>query len=96
MRFRLPPIPLLSMLAVSVLGGCTVGAATGVGFPPPVVITPGPEPVRGSGAIPPGHYPPPGECRWWFPNRPPGQQPPPGPCGKLRHQAPPGAFLVRG
>lgn len=34
---------------------------------------------RGVGIdIPPGHYPPPGSCRFWFPDRPPGQQPPPG------------------
>jgi len=26
--------------------------------------------------IPPGHMPPPGKCRIWYPNRPPGQQPP--------------------
>ena len=25
--------------------------------------------------IPYGHYPPPGECRVWYPDRPPGQQP---------------------
>jgi hypothetical protein len=30
--------------------------------------------------VPPGHLPPPGECRLWFPDRPPGQQPPPGRC----------------
>ena len=46
--------------------------------------------------IPPGHMPPPGECRIWFPGRPPGQQPPPGPCSELRHQVPAGAILVRG
>ncbi|HEV2125374.1 MAG TPA: hypothetical protein VGW38_21700, partial [Chloroflexota bacterium] len=33
--------------------------------------------------IPPGHYPPPGECKLWFPNRPPGQQPPPTDCAAL-------------
>lgn len=46
--------------------------------------------------IPPGHLPPPGACRIWFPDRPPGQQPPPGPCDELRHQVPWGAVLVRG
>lgn len=30
--------------------------------------------------IPPGHLPPPGECRTWYPDRPAGQQPPPGKC----------------
>src|SRR5262245_58855139 len=30
--------------------------------------------------IPPGHLPPPGECRIWYDGRPPGQQPPPTSC----------------
>ncbi|RDD63326.1 hypothetical protein DRB17_02440 [Ferruginivarius sediminum] len=46
--------------------------------------------------VPPGHMPPPGECRIWFPDRPPGQQPPPGPCHYLEYQVPPGAYLIRG
>lgn len=41
--------------------------------------------------VPPGHYPPPGKCRAWFPGRPPGHQPPPGPCGPV----PAGAWLIR-
>ena len=42
--------------------------------------------------IPKGHYPPPGECRVWYPNRPPGHQPPPGNC---RTSVPRGAWLIR-
>ena len=34
--------------------------------------------------IPYGHYPPPGECRLWYPDLPPGQQPAPGDCRSLR------------
>lgn len=45
--------------------------------------------------IPKGHYPPPGECRIWYPDRPPGQQPPPGRCRELRYDVPPGAWLIR-
>jgi hypothetical protein len=44
--------------------------------------------------IPYGHYPPPGECRVWYPDRPPGQQPPPGDCRSLRG-VPRGAWLIR-
>jgi hypothetical protein len=40
--------------------------------------------------IPPGHYPPLGECRIWFPDRPPGHQPPPGDCSHV----PPGAWVI--
>jgi hypothetical protein len=45
--------------------------------------------------IPPGHLPPPGACRVWYPGQPPGHQPPPGPCGRLRHRVPAGAWLIQ-
>ncbi len=54
------------------------------------------EPYPAASQVPPGHLPPPGQCRVWFPDRPPGQQPPPGPCHQLQWQVPPGAVLVRG
>ncbi len=46
--------------------------------------------------IPPGHLPPPGMCRIWYPDRPPGHQPPPGDCAELQRQVPEGAVLVHG
>ncbi len=46
--------------------------------------------------IPPGHMPPPGKCRIWFPDRPPGQQPPPGECWDLERRVPTGAWLIKG
>ena len=46
--------------------------------------------------IPRGHWPPPGKCRIWFPDRPPGHQPAPGNCKKLRYRVPFGAYLVHG
>ncbi|HXH01700.1 MAG TPA: tetratricopeptide repeat protein [Candidatus Competibacteraceae bacterium] len=45
--------------------------------------------------VPPGHWPPPGLCRVWLPDRPPGHQPPPGDCHGLARQVPPGAWLLR-
>jgi hypothetical protein len=45
--------------------------------------------------IPKGHYPPPGQCRIWYPGKPPGHQPPPGNCNRLRAEVPPGAWLIR-
>ncbi|WP_415757038.1 tetratricopeptide repeat protein [Pseudomonas sp. LT1P18] len=55
-----------------------------------------PEPAYDEVQIPRGHWPPPGKCRIWFPDRPPGHQPAPGKCKKLRHRVPSGAYLVRG
>jgi hypothetical protein len=46
--------------------------------------------------IPPGHYPPRGQCRIWVPNRPPGLQSPPGACSDLERRVPAGAYLVYG
>jgi hypothetical protein len=44
--------------------------------------------------IPPGHLPPAGRCRIWYPGTPPGRQPPPGDCRVLSRQLPRGAWLV--
>lgn len=46
--------------------------------------------------IPPGHLPPPGQCRVWMPGEPPGQQKqyPVGRCSSLRTSIPAGAWLV--
>ncbi|HYG55702.1 MAG TPA: hypothetical protein VD965_10450 [Burkholderiales bacterium] len=60
------------------------------------IIVDAPETPAPQANIPKGHYPPPGKCRVWYPDRPPGQQPPPGECSELRHRVPPGALLVRG
>jgi hypothetical protein len=45
--------------------------------------------------IPPGHFPPPGECRVWHPGRQPGQQPPPGRCDRVHDDLPLGAWILR-
>ena len=50
-------------------------------------------PVR----VPPGHLPPPGFCRLWYPGRPPGHQPRPQPCGSLfRVHGGGGAVIIGG
>jgi len=56
--------------------------------------TTGPRELAG---VPRGHYPPPGSCRVWYPNRPPGQQPPPTSCDRLANvRLEPGAFILHG
>lgn len=79
---------LVGALLASTLSGCVLHAGGTNAYPAP---SPAPEV-----SIPPGHYPPPGMCRIWYPGLPPGQQPPPGDCSTLQHQVPPGAVLVFG
>jgi len=88
----------MSVVALAaILSGCIVRAE-----PAPRYYEPAPvyeaAPVYHSASvkIPPGHLPPPGSCRIWYPGRPPGHQPPPGDCYTLQYQVPPGAVLVRG
>jgi len=46
--------------------------------------------------IPPGHLPPPGQCRVWMPGEPPGKQKknPSGDCSAVSRQVPAGGWLV--
>lgn len=92
---------LVLLVAVAALAAC--GSAPVHSDPGPggdVVIVDGEQDAyrgdreRGPGFIPPGHYPPPGECRVWFAGRPPGQQPPPEPCDRLYGTLPYGSFLL--
>ncbi len=96
--------PLATAVATALLAGCSgrfdVDPDGGISVDPdPIVIVPGGEAgagrTRSADAydIPPGHYPPPGACRVWFPDRPPGQQPAPTACDV---DVPRGAVLVRG
>ena len=88
----------------SLAGLCVVALALLAGCAQRTVITRSPAPVMVASdarfarslGIPPGHLPPPGECRIWYPDRPPGHQPPPGPCRVLKHKVPPGAYLIHG
>lgn len=69
----------LLLLSLATLAAC-VGPVTG--------------PTRYA-RVPPGHVPPAGLCRVWFPDRPPGHQPAPVRCDAIR-RIPPGATVVGG
>ena len=59
---------------------------------------PAPEPEGPNTAanldIPPGHLPPPGQCRIWISEQPPGQQGPPRSCDGIEAAAPAGAWIL--
>ncbi len=44
--------------------------------------------------IPPGHLPPPGKCKVWFPGDPPGHQPKARSCDGIEAAAPAGAWVL--
>jgi len=67
----------------------------------PVTITQVPLPeIESPGEVPPGipfqYIPPPGKCRFWYPDRFPEDQPEPGRCLEIAANVPPGALLVYG
>lgn len=78
--------------AVVSLAGCG-GGMIRTDSPPP---RPAPTPHGSQVRIPPGHMPPPGKCRYWYPDRPPGHQPAIGDCAQLARRVPHGAILVDG
>ena len=86
---------LLFSLALVAMGACMPNARS---FPP---AGPGERLVVANGdverrvlKVPPGHFPRPGECRLWFPDRPPGQQPAGGSCVGLGRIAPAGTWIL--
>jgi hypothetical protein len=89
----------IHMLIILLLSGCgTTGIIIGGGgrLPPP---NPGPRtspsyPSYRTLHIPPGHLPPPGQCRVWYPGRPPGQQPPPTSCDQALREAAAGSWVL--
>jgi len=64
-------------------------------------VAPQPEPAARRGpstaatlGIPPGHLPPPGQCRVWLPGEPPGHQPRARSCANIDRTAPAGSWIV--
>lgn len=83
-----PVLPVLAILAlVPLIQAC--GASVSARVPARASVSA--DEVKG---IPPGHMPPPGSCRVWFPGEPPGHQPPPGDCDELLRAVPSGAWLL--
>lgn len=84
--------PIVAALAMLALTSCSGHVLVTEGEPQPAL----PHPVLGplaSLGIPPGHYPPPGQCRVWIPRQPPGHQPAALPCHALG-EIPLGAWVL--
>ena len=97
-------IPMALSAVVFVAAGCAATVASRVPYPDEpsgnVVVVAGNEGrarvPRGLSKVPPGHYPPPGQCRIWYLGWPPGQQPPPAPCESFHGRVPFGTFILFG
>jgi hypothetical protein len=90
MRFPWPT-GLAAGVVISATTGCS--GAILVRAPGPTVVAE--ERVNHDAlGVPPGHLPPPGECRIWYPGRPPGHQPPPVRCAAAASHAPAGTWVL--
>lgn len=94
--FTLLPV-MLTLILLSNAGCSSLGVlVTGGGGVP----APGPEqrprsyPSYRSLKIPPGHLPPPGQCKLWYPGKPPGHQPPPTSCESALRSAGGNAWVL--
>jgi hypothetical protein len=81
-----------SVLAVLTATACSSFQSTQPAQPAPAMRR-GPSPAATLG-IPPGHLPPPGMCRVWFPGQPPGHQPRARSCDRIERAAPAGSWIV--
>ncbi len=85
---------LIALLAMSGCASFTVHARGGSSVPEPPpekrARHSAPDPI----GIPPGHFPPPGQCRVWHPGTPPGHQPRSGPCSVVERNVGPGDWLL--
>lgn len=94
---RLATILALLIFAVGTMSGCasfTVEARGGDTVPAPPPETRSGDSTPGPIRIPPGHFPPPGQCRVWHPGTPPGHQPRPGSCSVVEREIGPGDWLL--
>lgn len=91
-RVLAPALVLLAAVA------CSSVSTTTKSKPAPA---PAPAPAQKQGkstaatlGIPPGHLPPPGQCRVWMPGEPPGHQAKARSCANIERSAPAGSWIV--
>ncbi len=84
----------LSRIFCSVVGCLSLGACVAVVAAPSSGSGPGARNTARALGIPPGHLPPPGECRVWIPGTPPGRQAAPRSCDGIMAVAPAGSWVL--
>jgi len=81
--------PVLAILAAT---ACSTFSSSPPAQPKPAASR-GPSTAATLG-IPPGHLPPPGQCRVWLPGQPPGHQAQARGCARIERTAPAGSWIV--
>lgn len=81
-------LALLFNVGCGTVGIVVRGGGGGSSTPPPSY------PSYRSLKIPPGHLPPPGSCKIWYPGKPPGHQPPPTSCEAAFRDVVAGAWVL--
>jgi len=84
--------PALAVVLVGATVGCT--SAIRVRTAEPAIVVSDSREAHKALGIPPGHLPPPGQCRVWYPGRPPGRQPRPQSCRDATSRAPAGTWVL--
>jgi hypothetical protein len=84
--------PIVAVLAATACSSISTTSTTQSSQPAPAVRR-GPSTAATLG-IPPGHLPPPGQCRVWLPGEPPGHQPKARSCAHIERTAPAGSWIV--
>ncbi|HSE68005.1 MAG TPA: hypothetical protein VLB12_13545, partial [Gemmatimonadales bacterium] len=91
-RMLAPALVLLAALACSSVT-TTKSKPTPAPAPAPAAQKQGKSTAATLG-IPPGHLPPPGQCRVWMPGEPPGHQAKARSCSNIERSAPAGSWIV--
>ncbi len=88
------------MRSARLLVGCLLLAGAGACTVQPAAETkPAPAPKQGRSpsatlGVPPGHLPPPGQCRVWVPGKPPGHQAKSRTCDGIERSAAAGTWIL--
>ena len=91
MRIARSVVPCTILLAAA---ACSATITPGSGKPAPEPASSRGPSTAATLKIPPGHLPPPGQCRVWVEGLPPGKQPKARTCSGIENSAPPSSWVV--
>ena len=93
-RTLAPSLVLLAAMACSSVSTTTKSKPAPAPAPAPAAAQKQGKSTAATLGIPPGHLPPPGQCRVWMPGEPPGHQAKARSCANIERSAPAGSWIV--